>query len=304
MKLNKDQKAEMKARDLLGEPCDLSLEPHVLTDKPETKTVGCRDCGRPCIVTRFASVAKVACLDHRDRHAKVEVIQKLDASKEPHVLTDKDETKTVPCRNCGRPCIVTRFASAAKVACNDCRKTAPAPKRTSTINKDSNGRMRETITTEFANTKDLQWSEFITHQPFDIQRIWTDEEKEEHNTCIQESMERKTLAKIARKKIIDLEYSLSKVGQDKAEKIEAEIYDLDIEATSQQDIAKEKRERANILARVAFIRGALDRRYQLKEVDNRMCLIRGETQCRIPTDFLDTAQYAKAKEPIKEKVAV
>lgn len=98
---------------------DTTLEPHILTDKSRVKAAPCRVCKRPCIVTHFASVAKVACNDHRDRKVAPTKVKEFDRSKEAHVLTDKDKTKEVPCRSCGRPCIVTTFAAPDKVSCND-----------------------------------------------------------------------------------------------------------------------------------------------------------------------------------------
>lgn len=44
---------------------------------------------------------------------------------EPCVLTDKTETKTVPCRDCERPCVISKLAP-NKVLCTDCRE-APRP---------------------------------------------------------------------------------------------------------------------------------------------------------------------------------
>ena len=42
---------------------------------------------------------------------------------EEHVLTDKEDTKVLPCRNpdCRRPCRVTRFYAPAKVVCLECQ---------------------------------------------------------------------------------------------------------------------------------------------------------------------------------------
>lgn len=42
-----------------------------------------------------------------------------DTSLEPHVLTDKDVTKTVPCTECRRACVVTTFMAPAKVRCRE-----------------------------------------------------------------------------------------------------------------------------------------------------------------------------------------
>lgn len=48
-------------------------------------------------------------------------MMKLNPDLAQHVLTDKPNTKIEPCRTCGRPCVVTKFMAAIKVACNECR---------------------------------------------------------------------------------------------------------------------------------------------------------------------------------------
>ncbi len=43
-----------------------------------------------------------------------------DITLEPDILTDKDNTKTLPCRDCKRACVVTKFMTPAKVVCRAC----------------------------------------------------------------------------------------------------------------------------------------------------------------------------------------
>lgn len=43
-----------------------------------------------------------------------------DVELEPHVLTDKQQTKNVPCGKCRRCCVVTTFMAPAKVKCRTC----------------------------------------------------------------------------------------------------------------------------------------------------------------------------------------
>lgn len=42
-----------------------------------------------------------------------------DTDLETHVLTDKENTKTIPCVVCRRPCVVTTFLAPAKCRCRD-----------------------------------------------------------------------------------------------------------------------------------------------------------------------------------------
>ena len=143
-------KAAIKLAAKNNDSIDASLEPHILTDKPETKILGCRTCKRPCVVTRFASPMKTACKDHRDRHSDVTAVAgEFDRSKETHVLTDREQTKEVPCRSCKRPCVVTTFAAPAKVACRECRTTVPRPRKSVTYKQNGNRMEKVEVTQTF-----------------------------------------------------------------------------------------------------------------------------------------------------------
>jgi hypothetical protein len=290
-----------------GAEFDLDLEPHVLTDKSSLKALPCRTCKRPCIVTQFASAAKTACNDHRDRHAPVTTVTEIRTDKEAHVLTDKEETKTVPCRHCGRPCVVTLFASAAKVACLDCRKSAPRPKKTTEYATKKRDERQESTTVMIMSEHDLQWSKFVLDAPFDIVRQYEGDEKDEHNAAIQEGIEAAAMAKNHARTRRMLEESLrllpniDRVSADRAEKIgkeakelETQIETLDADEVAETAIAKDKRDKADAIARVAFIRGALAARYELTLIDGRHALVRGDRTCLIPDKYLDTAGYHQA----------
>lgn len=290
-----------------GAEFDPDLDPHVLTDKSSIKALPCRTCKRPCIVTRFASPAKTACLDHRDRHASITVVTELRDDKEAHVLTDKAETKTVPCRHCGRPCIVTLFASAPKVACLDCRKSAPRPKKTTEYATKKSGERQVETTVTILSSEEIQWGRFVLDAPFDVQRLYTEDEREEHQASIQESLDAKLMVRSHHRTRRMLEESLrilpnpDRQSADKAEKILAEAKDLeekiavlDGDEVSEAAIAQDKRNRADALARIAFIRGALAARYKLTQIDGRHALVRGDRTCLIPDNYLDTAGYHQA----------
>jgi hypothetical protein len=51
------------------------------------------------------------------------------ADLEPEVQTDRDLTKAVPCRECGRPLIVTAFYSANNARCHTCKPKEAASGR-------------------------------------------------------------------------------------------------------------------------------------------------------------------------------
>lgn len=61
--------------------------------------------------------------------SNVTEIREFNEDLEPEILTDKEVTKVVPCRECGRPCVVTTFATPAKTRCNTCRGGQRAAKR-------------------------------------------------------------------------------------------------------------------------------------------------------------------------------
>lgn len=285
---------------------DLDLEPHVLTDKEETKALPCRVCKRPCIVTRFASANKTACRNHRDRHAAIEVVHELKSDLEPHVLTDKEETKEVPCRHCGRPCIVTLFASASKVACRNCRKTAPRPKKTTEFSDNGSGRMVATTKTEIVSERDMAWIEWTVTQPFHFERIWTDEDKAEQEKLKQERIEAHQLLTsdrqtrwLMRDRLASLPSQSSKPKiQEEIKDLESKIETLESEEVSLEDQMRIARDAADRLARIAYFRGALANGYRIETRDGGHCLVGREQDIKIPGDFLDQEGYARAESTV------
>lgn len=98
---------------------DETLEPEVMTDKPKTKTLPCRKCHRPCVVTQFASPDKTECSTCRtSKTAQAEY--EFNEDLETEVLTEKQPTKDVPCKECKRRCVVTLFKTATTTTCNTC----------------------------------------------------------------------------------------------------------------------------------------------------------------------------------------
>lgn len=311
LKLTKDQQAEIAVGAQM-EQIDPTLEPHVLTDKEKTKIVGCRvsSCKRPCIVTYFASASKTACNEHRDRHAPITVVHELKSDLEPHVLTDKEETKTVPCRHCGRPCVVTLFASAPKVACKDCRKSAPRPRKTTEYKPGEGGRLVAETKTSIVSEHDLAWTEWTINQPFHFDREWTDEDKAEHEKLRQERADTHTVLTSNRKTRWLMRDHLAMLpDQSVKPKIVKERKDLEekIETLEAEEIAYEDQERiaqeaADRLARIAYFRAAFAHDYRVEERDGQRYLVGREKDVRIPGDFLESDGYAHAEATVPELV--
>lgn len=309
IKLTKDQKAEIQAGALLGN-IDPGLEPHVLTDKDETKVCGCRTCKRPCVVTHFASAAKTACNDHRGRAAPTPEMREFDRTKETHILTEKDKTKELPCRNCGRPCVVNFFAAPAKVACNDCRKRVPTPRKTTSYEK-KDGRYRKITKTD--SPADLRWSEWALHSPMDVKDIRLPEEQEELDKVRIEANEAGAAALKARRereikddellvasgrKIVgegDKEKERRKTLKNEIKQLESDITTLDGLEVQQRDLQQIKRNRAATLTRIGFIRGALAVRYALTNNGHDRTLSRGEFNLHVPNGYLTEDEFKQAE---------
>jgi hypothetical protein len=94
-------------------------------NEAQTKQAVC-PCGTEHTVSLYAS-STAKCLGCRRADT---FVRPIDESLDEEVLTDKHETKRVPCRHCGRPCVVTQFASAKKVACTTCRAMVPTSAQT------------------------------------------------------------------------------------------------------------------------------------------------------------------------------
>lgn len=307
MALTKEQEHWMAVTELDGATFNRNLEPCLLTDKSGYKVFPCRKCHRPCIVNRFASIAKTECTECREgSHAPTQVAE-FDRSKETHVLTDKDETKEVPCRSCGRPCVVNQFAAPAKVACNDCRGSVSPPKRKVSIEQDDSGRFREKVSIE--GPGNIQWTEWTIGAPMDINRLYLPDERKEFESVRSAALEATQEAKRAKDKRRAAEDKLNSIPDkprkvDKKEaKEEKKRLDTERQAAEEErdqfdqlevqqlDLRKTKEERQTELARIAYIRGALAIHYQVVERDGRRRLVRGERDVAIPDDFLSNKGY-------------
>lgn len=90
----------------------------------ETKVCQCICCGKDVTVTKFASAAKVVCDECKASGAQPDTTILGDVvaknKKEPRAKHEGG-TKICQCINCGVDVEVTKFASAAKVLCADCR---------------------------------------------------------------------------------------------------------------------------------------------------------------------------------------
>lgn len=306
--MSKEYQRLIAISQLDGLQFDMDAEVDVQKEGDEVKACPCRVCKRPVIVTRFAAPAKVACSDHKDRHAKTDAVHTLDKSKELHILTDKpeDETKVVPCRHCGRPCRVTRFASAAKVACLDCRKSAPKPKTKTEYkpNGDGNGHTKEVTTTIYTET-DLEWNAFTIHKPWRFDSIFTPDEKAEQDKARAVLADHGQKRKAARNLRVQLDDQLQRTGNDKkAKKLEEEVETAQGEELASGLIADQAAERRNYLARVAYIRGAIAAGYRIKvDSDGRRTLTGRETTCPIPKNYLDAHGWKLAETKVETKAA-
>ena len=87
----------------------------------ETKICKCISCGVDVTVTKFASAAKVLCDKCK---GTVQIVQTTPSAPKPMESNSKyggSDTKILPCITCGKDVTVTKFASAAKVQCPECK---------------------------------------------------------------------------------------------------------------------------------------------------------------------------------------
>lgn len=272
---------------------DESLEPHTLTDKTDTKVVPCRTCKRPCVVTRFATAAKVACEDHRERKAKVTAVTEFNDKLEKHVLTDREETKDVPCTVCGRRCVVTTFAAPAKVRCNEHRKHRP--RKSTKIVADGNGRARERTTVNHVTSLDLEWSDFIIAMPeLDTREFYTDDERHQKDTMkavrLATDMEwRKLLRKFHAN---EGQLLATNTSEKVATKLEQENAELEPQILSLQLLVTNLRAEEDQIAHVAWVRAARADGWKVKD----HTLTKGYKTLTLPSDYLDDDHINAIKE--------
>ena len=119
------------------------LEQEIQTDKEATKLFPCVNCRRGCVVNRFKDPKRTLCTPCRREGISItrdgaiktgdevatEVQFEFNDELETEVLTDTEPTKEVPCIECKRRCVVTRFATANKVRCHTCRGVRKAERR-------------------------------------------------------------------------------------------------------------------------------------------------------------------------------
>lgn len=89
----------------------------------ETKICQCICCGDDVTVTKFASAAKVVCKSCKESGAQPDMAIVSSAKTkniEPRAKYD-GATKILPCTKCGNDVEVTKFASASKVICDECK---------------------------------------------------------------------------------------------------------------------------------------------------------------------------------------
>lgn len=301
--LSQVHKAQLNHQLSKGLEFNLEADPCFLTDKDEVKIIPCRKCHCVCVCNRFAAMAKTECLLCRDGAHAPDQVHEFDRSKETHVLTDKEETKELPCRSCGRPCVCNQFAAPAKVACNSCRTSVPRPRKQTTIEHRSDGRHHEVTT--IIDIPNQQWTIWTIECPMDIDRLWTDEEHTKHAELITARLEHNRIARSTKRARENYEYDLKllvdnpprddKEYKEQKTSLEDKISEGDQLVIEQEDYAKRTREEADQLARIGFIRGALDMGYRLEQEDGHHVLRRGEQRtAHLPDDFLDVEGYSIA----------
>ena len=90
----------------------------------ETKVCKCTSCGVDVTVTKFASAAKVLCPDCKKsgKQPNASILASIPTKKiEQRSKYGGGDTKVLPCIKCGKEVTVTKFASAAKVLCDECK---------------------------------------------------------------------------------------------------------------------------------------------------------------------------------------
>lgn len=87
----------------------------------ETKQCACICCGDMVTVTKFASAAKVVCDNCKNSGAQPNPSIIVQPKKDEVHIKHEGATKILPCTICGKEVEVTKFASAAKVICDDCK---------------------------------------------------------------------------------------------------------------------------------------------------------------------------------------
>lgn len=92
----------------------------------ETKEFICVCCGKTVVATKFASQKTIKCAECKANGTEIdpEIVERALAKNPQNarkVQTSGGSTKECACINCGKMVTVTKFASAAKVLCPECK---------------------------------------------------------------------------------------------------------------------------------------------------------------------------------------
>lgn len=91
----------------------------------DTKEFTCVGCGKKIILTKFASQKTCKCDDCKNNNVPINpdiVAEALKANPpKERKKSSGGDTKILPCIKCGKMVEVTKFASAAKVLCDECK---------------------------------------------------------------------------------------------------------------------------------------------------------------------------------------
>lgn len=95
----------------------------------DTKEFICTGCGKKIVLTKFASQKTCKCDECKENNIPVNPDIVAEALKQnppkERKKADGGETKVLPCINCGKMTEVSKFMSAQKVLCDECKGTAP-----------------------------------------------------------------------------------------------------------------------------------------------------------------------------------
>lgn len=162
---------------------------------------------------------------------------------------------------------------------------------------------REAAEARKAAMRDLdgQWSDWVIHSPM-ISRVYLPAEKEAHGAAQEkrnEAIATARQAKRARRQGEELLRTLptvkSKKEKKNRERIEGEVEAADQLAVSQEDIARIAGEEMTRLARIAFLRAALQDGWRMTRRGERRAIEKGEERAEIPTDYLAAEDYRVAE---------
>ena len=103
----------------------------------DKKEFTCVCCGKPVMLTKFASAKTAKCQECKDtkRPINPDLVPK-SKPKQNMQYNSISNTKVLPCIKCGKPTEVSKFMSAAKVLCEDCKGDGNTHIMTSNIKVD------------------------------------------------------------------------------------------------------------------------------------------------------------------------